>query len=393
MSAKKRSQNINFDKLFFPKSIGTKKYGLPIQDNLLSYFLFGDTREEGKNTKLMETTRGIAIYRRMEVYELLSIDYRINRLTTNNFEDNGIHITEGDLSKLKYTVSYLIYSFIFGGYQKSTYVSDSTSKGLGVGTYYFTPEYAVFRAVFFLAAEANNGIPLSLKDINNNAGIRDFYAHLIVGYGFGDDFSKISNYVTHLLRNMPSHSDRSIIFKAQQDIDKYSSLYEERRQELIDIRGEKSFFQADVRDFIQKEFGLKFISEAQVRRVVGENEVTLINDDGMKEIIKIHGNMQFDCYLKLTRSLKEYLGLDNKWIGIAVEAMGSYYHGDDFPNQQESDRKKKLICRDKNIILLEIWDDWDKSTWVSEIYRQITECTGVELHRAKLNELCKYLGD
>ncbi|MFW9970844.1 MAG: hypothetical protein ACFFDF_11660 [Candidatus Odinarchaeota archaeon] len=35
--------------------------------------------------------------------------------------------------------------------------------------------------------------------------------------------------------------------------------------------------------------------------------------------------------------------MDDKWIGIACEAMGSYWHGEQSPNQQEADRKKRLI--------------------------------------------------
>ena len=73
--------------------------------------------------------------------------------------------------------------------------------------------------------------------------------------------------------------------------------------------------------------------------------------------------------------------------------MGSYYHSDAFPGQQEADRKKKLICKEMNVLLLEIWDNWDKDTWTNKIFEQIKEQTGLEIKKELLSELNKYLGD
>ena len=61
-------------------------------------------------------------------------------------------ITAKELIKLKESVAYYIYYFIFGVYHKNTYVSKTTGKGLEVGPYYFTPEYFIIRSIFFLAA-------------------------------------------------------------------------------------------------------------------------------------------------------------------------------------------------------------------------------------------------
>ena len=45
---------------------------------------------------------------------------------------------------------------------------------------------------------------------------------------------------------------------------------------------------------------------------------------------------------------------------IAIEYNGDYWHGENFPDHQERDRKKRILCEEKNIILLTIWE----SNWV-----------------------------
>ncbi len=72
--------------------------------------------------------------------------------------------------------------------------------------------------------------------------------------------------------------------------------------------------------------------------------------------------------------------------------MVFYHHSEAFPNQQEPDRKKRLICKEKNVILLEIWDNWDEDTWIIKIFEQIKTKTGIEIKQEKLNELSKYIG-
>ena len=191
---------------------------------------------------------------------------------------------------------------------------------------------------------------------------------------------------------MPSDSDSEIILLAEGVIDGYQSIYEERHKELQDLRGDKSFYQGRVRRFVEDLFGVEFFSEKQVRVAVGADEVTVINDDGDRETIRVHGSFRFDNYLELNKPLKDYLGLDDKWIGIAFEAQGTYWHGDSHPDQQEADRKKRLICKDKNVILVEIWENWDQNIWMNEILKQIKEWTGIELTKEQFSKLRNYLG-
>ena len=61
--------------------------------------------------------------------------------------------------------------------------------------------------------------------------------------------------------------------------------------------------------------------------------------------------------------------------------------------ETEDDRKKRLICRERNIILLEIPEAMDRSEWCTEALKQFKELTGVEIPRNKLSELYKYLGN
>ncbi len=368
-----------------------KRYGLPIRDNDLSWFLFGDSVEYGKVSKLKSTTEGKELLKRMEISELLSIDYRISKLTINDFKNKKIDITEDQLYKLQQGVSYLIYEFIFGRYHESTYVSKTTDKGIETGSYYFTPEYFVIRALFFLAAEANNGDPLDLSELGSAVGISKIQGHLYQGYGFGEDrFGKISSYIKTLLIKMPSSSNEEIVLIAKKAIDEYEDIYESRQKGLNDIKGDKTFFQGDVRGFMEELFGLEFFSEKQVRRAVGLDIITVMNDDDVRETIKIHGNFKFDGYLELTRSLKEYLGLDDKWLGIAFEAMGTYWHS--LPDQQESDRKKRLICKDRNVLLIEIKEEIDSDNWLNEVVKQLEEQTGIKFIQETFSKLKNFIG-
>ena len=222
-----------------------KKYGLPIRDNLLSWFLFRDSVEygSGKSVSVKLALIEANLMKRFTFSRLLSIDYRINKLTTEDFRDRGIYVTEDELLKLQNTVSFLIYHFIFNiesfGDSNLPYISKTTIRNLEIGKYYFTPEYAVVRAIFFLAAEANNGVPLSLSAISENAGISPLNDHLTKGFGFGDISSEdISSYIESLLSRMPSKSNEAIIQNARSIIKGYNDIYIERRKEIISARGE-----------------------------------------------------------------------------------------------------------------------------------------------------------
>ena len=367
-----------------------KRFGLPIRDNVLIGFLFGETSKSGEENRFKWKTEEKELLKRMLPSDLFAIDYRISKLSLDDFKNKGLEITAKELIKLKKGVAYYIYYFIFGGYHESTYVSKSTLRGLDVGSYYFTPEYFVIRSTFFLASEANNGEPLSLKKISSDAGISGIQKHLKRGLGFDKDLDKLSHYIKDLLRTMPSSADKSIIRTAKEVFDGYQIVYEARYKELQDSIGYRSVFQGRVHEFINKLFGTEFFSEKQVRSAVDAKEITTINNKGVYETIKVHHGFYFDGYLELSREFKKYLGLDDKWIGIAFEAMGTYWHSR--PEQQERDRKKSLICRDKNIILLEIWEDWDENIWINKVFEQIEDKTGTKFTKEQFSRLRNYLG-
>ena len=272
-------------------------------------------------------------------------------------------------------------------------MSATTCYGTEVGREFFFPEYEVIRAVFFASAEANNGVPLNFEAICLAAKVTDLKDHLYQGYGFGDDCLALSNYVKDLLKYRSPNSDEQIFRVAIRILEGYGDKWEVRRIELLDSRGEKSFFQRDVRLFINDLFGIEFFSEKQVKSAVGVNEITTKNDEGNLETIKVHHRFSFDMYLELNRALKEYLGLDDKWIGIAVEAMSHYYHSSAFPDQLEADRKKRLICKEMNVVLIEIWDIIKRKNWASEVFRQIEEKAGTRFNKEQLYKLRNYLGD
>jgi hypothetical protein len=366
-----------------------KVRGLPIRDNDLSWFLFEDP-PAAKVSTLKTATQSFHLFERMELTTLLSIDYRMSKMTVSDFKKKGIDITNDELSKLQENIAYIIHYYIFGGYHESTYVSKTTSKGLAVGAYYFTPEYFAIRSVFFLAAESNTGEPLNFEAIEVGSGVLDLKSYLYDGVGFSDSFDSLFNYVKGLLRSMPSDANMEIIRTAKEALDSYKEKQEKRRKEFLDSQGFASSFQEKVYNSMNDLFGVEFFSEKQLRSVVGVNEITTINDEGNLETIKVHHSFSLDCYLELDRALKGYLGLDTKWKGIAIEAQGIYWHSSAI--NIDRDRRKRLICKEKNIILLEIWDNWDENTWIDKIFEQLKEQTGIEIARLQLSRLRQFLG-
>lgn len=368
-----------------------KKFGLPLEDNLLSWFVFRDTPSHNIQTKIKRTTSNKESSKRILLSELLAIDYNINKLNKEMFHDKGVIISNEDLEMLKKRVSYLIYFYVFGGYQESIYVSKTTSAGLKVGENFFTLEYEIIRALFFAAAEKNNEKPISLKNVKKYADLGvSLNRHLAEGYGFGDDMIKLLIYFNKLSENGPLDSD-SIIFRDGKEIlEGYHDAYQARNRAFQKTREHRTEFQGRVHVFIEDFLGLKFDKEEQVRGVVKEDYVTVINGEGIKEKIRIHHAFKFDGYLELISSLREYLSLDDKWTGVAIEALGTYWHS--LPAQKEADRKKRLICRERNIILLEIPEALDSSKWGVEILRQFKKLTGIEIPQNMLGKLGKYLG-
>lgn len=366
-----------------------KRFGFPLRDDIMSWFIYGDTPEYGLVSKLKWTTEGKELYKRLHLAELLTIDYRISKLTIDDFADRGIAITKTDLEKLQLSTAYLIYFYIFGGHHDVTYVSSTTSKNIEVGPEFFKLEYEVIRAVFFARVEANDGIPVNFETIVSEAGIVDLKNYLYQGFGFGDNLETLRNYIEGLSQFSLSNP---VFRSALETLEGYSDDYRIRRRVLRDSREYPSAFQGNVHKFTEDFLGVKFLSEERVRSVVKDKYITTINDDGIEEKIYIHGSFSYDCYLELSNALKDYLGLDRKWTGIAIEAMGTYWHGNNFPSQQEADRKKQLISREKNVILIEIKEEWDENLWGAKILEQIEKMTGVKIPQQKLSELSKYLG-
>ena len=345
-----------------------KKFGFPISDNLLSWFIYGDSSANGRKSKFIRTTFKGEINKRIYLAELLSIDYSANKLTKEAFYNKDIEILDKDLSILKKNISFLIYYYVFGRNHESTYVSKTTNS-LEVGKDYFTIEYNVIRAFFFAIAEENNGKPMSFETIKNTVGLStSLNKHLVQGFGFGDDFVLLLAYLERFFKNKLTNSNSQVFQNVERILSEYKDAYKARRRELQRSRGYRTAFQEKVHNFIEDFLGLKFNSEEQVRAVVKDNYVTTINDNYIKEKIYVHSSFAFDGYLDLSKALKDYFGLDDKWIGIAFEANGDYWHS--LPAKKEADRKKRLICREKNIILLEIPESLNFSAWKDEIIKQ-----------------------
>ena len=368
-----------------------KRFGLPLSDNLLSWYIFGDVPVYGMPSKLVKHTGTDEALRQMSLSDLLSINYRITKLAVEAFSDKGIEITDDDLEILKKSVSYLGYYYVFGGYGDSTQVSATKRRGAEVGKSFFTIEYDVIRAIFFAASEANNGEPLGIRALSKAMGIPDISVHLRIGTGFGEHMDKILYYFKELSKNRTPDSNSQIFRDAKEVLEGYHNASKVRNNIFQESQEYASTFQGKVHLSMEKFFGVKFISEEQVRAVLKEKYITTINNKGVKEKIHVHTSFKFDLYLKLNKDLNNYLGLGDKWIGLAIEAMGTYYHSKAFPVQQEADRKKRLICKEKNIILAEIWEDLESSAWENEAIKEIKNKTGVIIPRNKLSELSKYL--
>ena len=148
------------------------------------------------------------------------------------------------------------------------------------------------------------------------------------------------------LRNIISKDrDIRVVFDAIDIVNKYENKHDERKAVLIDqLGGRKSYFQLSVEEHFNDYFGIKLEYEKPVWSVVGAKYVTVLEENGKTEKIYVHGNLSFDTYLNLKPELKTYLGIDDKWIGIAIEAIGEYWHSVYHLNQLKADRKKKKIC-------------------------------------------------
>jgi len=369
-----------------------KKFGLPIRDDELLWFLFRNIPSYGRSSSLTEKLFVGELDKRTSLTMLLSMDYYITKLKVEDFTDRGIDITNEDLLKLKQAASLTIQYFIFGGYHEESYVSATTSKNVDVGQDYFIPEYKVIRAIFFAVAEFNGGEPINLEQIVKDFGISDLKSHLFEGFGFGDSFQTILFAVRALQRSSVG-ADPLIFQDAIDVLTNYREVYSQREAELrASMGGYRSNFEVKLHKYINDYFGIKFAYELKIRDILGVQSVVVENDDGNFETIKLR-HKTLDFYLKLTKPLREYLGLEEKWIGIAVSGQSSYWHTEEHPETVERDRQKRLVCKKENIIRIEVWYDWEKDEWSNKILDQFKALTGIRLDLDHLSKLGRYLGD
>lgn len=69
------------------------------------------------------------------------------------------------------------------------------------------------------------------------------------------------------------------------------------------------------------------------------------------------------------------------------------FHDSNKTNLKEADRKKRLISKEKNIILIKIWENVKKTNWLNEVIRQIEEQTGTRLTQEQFPKFRNYLGN
>lgn len=368
-----------------------KKDGFPINNTLLSTFLFDNPFEYKERTRIDADLWSKNAIKRVYLSNLLIFDYRVSKLKIEDFREKGIYITEDSLETLRQDVSFIIYYFIFNKFYKSSYVSRTTSKGQEVGRYYWTPEYFVIRAIFFAVAESNNGRPLTFKEIKRDIGI-DLKHHLYDGFGFTESYQDLNRYLIDLTNNRPQNSDIDIFRNAQQILEEYSKIYYTRRKARKDSLGEyDSEFEREVHLFLQREITPLFIHDKAVVDAVGKKEIILIDEDGNEMIRKIHSLLHYDYYLKLTGEIRKCLGLDTKWRAIAVEAQGEYWHN--MIGHIERDRFKQTISTQENIILLKIWDNMKSDIWFQQFITQLEKQTGIEISQDKISKLKNYLSN
>ncbi len=368
-----------------------KRDRLPINNNLLSWFLYNDTPAYREMSKVDNDLRDATVVKRIYLSNLLMFDYRISKLTIEDFKEKDIDLTKSDLNDLKQSISCIIYYFVFNKFYKSAYVSKTTNKGQVVGRHYWTPEYFVVRAIFFAVTEANKGKPLTFKEIESYIGI-DLKHHLYEGFGFTESYQKLNRYLKDLTNNRPRNSDMYIFRNVKKVLEEYIEIYYTRRRARKDALGDyDSEFEKQVYLFLQREITPLFIYDKAVIDTIGKREIILKDIKGNEVVKKIHSLLHYDFYLELTRDIRKFLGLDVKWQAIAVETQGEYWHN--MHDHIERDKFKQAISTQENIILIKIWYNMKNDTWLQQFIDQLETKTGIEISQDKISELKNYLGN
>jgi len=347
------------------------KLEIPLDNNLLSWFLFKDDPDYNEQSIVNFKLTASELRKRLELRELLAIDYRISKLTVDHFRFKKVHISDSELKFLKLRVSYLIYYYVFFMEHEKPYVSDCTSSGIKIGEEYWTPEYFVIRSVFFSVAEANQGVIKDFKTIGRESGVKKIQRYLREGYGFGDSYLNLLEYVQDLYNNS-SNTNTEIFDDSLMFLEQYDEIYYKRiKNRNSSLESYDSHFERNVHIFLENEINPLFIHKVALIEAIGKRKISYEDEFGNAIVKKIHPIYHYDFYLELDDNLRQLYNLNNKWKGIAVEAQGSYWHGDDFSDNIKSDDVKKQISRLERIILIEIWDNVDKDLWFTEFYNQL----------------------
>jgi len=367
-----------------------KQDNFPINNTLISWFLYNDTPNCKEISKLDNDLRKRQVVKRIYFSTLLMFNYRISKLTIEDFKEKGIDLIKKDLDDLRQKISYIIYYFIFSKFYSTSYVSNTTSKGQKVGKDYWTPEYFVIRAVFFAIIEANNGKPLTFKEIKRKIGFT-LERYIYEGYGIVESYNELSKCLKNLTNNRPKNSDIHVFKNAQRILEEYSIIYYARHRARKEELGEyDSDFERDFHDFLQKEVSPLFIYDKPLIDAIGKREI--ISKDRNNNIVakKVHNLLHYDFYLKLTREIRKCLGLDKKWKGIAVEGQSRYWH--EMDDHIKRDKFKQTISTQENIILINIWYYMNKDEWLQQFRSQLEAQTGIEISQSKINNLKNYFG-
>ena len=199
-------------------------------------------------------------------------------------------------------------------------------------------------------------------------------------------------YVEDLYNKRPINSNVDIFKEAMKILEEYDEIYFMRSKARGDALGEyDSEFEKSVHHYLMREISPLFDHDITVIEAIGKREVVVQDEDGNDMIRRLHFQFHYDCYLKLDRELRNYFGLDDRWKGIAVEVLGIYWHGQDFPVHIERDKFKKAVSMQENIIQIDIWEDVEQDQWINEFITQLNEQAGTSITKNDLSKIKNYL--
>jgi len=353
-------------------------YGLALSNRILDYFLFRELHDVAiSGSKLKsEFFENDRIRSKPRLSVLLCIDYNISRLSTRDFQDFDITISDDSLDRVKGYCSYILYFFIFRNPYGLVYISNTTSGGFPVNEDFFVPDFFLIRAIFFIMCNVSNSI-LSFSEIRKKLKIRNrFQRYLLSGTRLINFLGKTKPRIEEYIK---IHNE-SFLMDFLNEINMFYKISQIRDNEFATRVGFASRFQKRVHQFFENFFGVKFESEKNVVALIRKN---VINISGVKN--KIHYNLSFDGYYKLDDFLRNRYRIDPKLNAIAFEAHGDWHINlstylrmfpyktiSDFNRRQEVDQLKREICTFYNIILMEIYENVEERYWKDEITKKLS---------------------